>query len=154
MSENGMSYDASPEPTGKFSSRDRNPDRGITVDEGGRMNYASAAATGHIEIELPSLPGSPGATERLHVKDFGPHVAGKIEASMKQAGYLRSGPQQTAPQVFAHYVACARGASLMDPPSLKRMESLGREFSDEPEQRQYFEMVVKPYLLDLAPKRR
>ena len=97
-----MSYDKSPIPPekpGGFASG-RNLDMAITVDERLKLNYASAAAEGRVEIELPSLPGSPNSVERLHAVDFGAHVAGKIESSMTQQGYIKSGPQQTGPQVF------------------------------------------------------
>jgi hypothetical protein len=133
------------------------------VDESQRLNrldargnwvYPSASESGHVEIELPALPGSPNAVERLHARDFGVHVAGKIESSMQRQPYLRSGPQQSPPQIFRHYTAVAKGAGLMDSGALKRMEQLASEFASEPDSREYFAQVVKPYLLSLSPKRR
>jgi hypothetical protein len=120
----------------------------------GRWVYPSAAQSGHVEIELPALPGSPNATERLHARDFGPFVAGKVESSMKQNPYLKSGPQQSPAATFRHYVAVAKGASLMDSAAIGRMETLAKEFESEAEQREFFEQVLKPYLHSLSPKRR
>ena len=105
----GIAYYQSPEPKGRFASADRTPDRTIRTNDG-KLNYDSASATGFVEIEVPSLPNSPNATERLHVKDFGEHVISRIESSFKQPGYLRSGPATTPASVFAHYTACASGA--------------------------------------------
>jgi hypothetical protein len=118
------------------------------------MVYESASAEGRIEIELPSLPGSPNPTERLHAAQFGAHVAGKIESAMKQQGYLKSGAQQKPAQVFRHYLACAKGSGLMDSAAIGRMASLGNDFAAEPDQAEFYSMVVRPYLLTLTPKRR
>lgn len=112
--------------------------------------YPSGSATGFVEIEVPALPGSLNPTERLHMRDFGGHVAAKLESAMN-TGYLR---KQSPAQVFKHYAAVARGASLMDEAALKRMNDLASEFEKEPEKQHFFEMVVRPYLLTLAPKRR
>lgn len=144
-----------PEKPGGFS-RPRNADRAISTDEGGRTVYASASATGYVEVELPSLPGSPNAVERLHARDFGPHVVGRIEASMNRPGYLRSGPQQSPAEVLGHYVATARGSKLLDDSTLEYMGRLSKEFAGQKgESRQtYFETMVRPYLLSLTPKRR
>jgi hypothetical protein len=126
----------------------------MPVDERGNWQYPSAAATGHVEIELPTLPGSPNATERLLAKDFGPTVAGKIESSMGRQGYLKSGPQQNPAQTFRHYVTAAKGYGLLDAGAIGRMEKMAGEFEVEPNQQDYFELVVKPYLHGLKPKRR
>jgi len=144
-----------PEKPGGFS-RPRNPDRSIGVDDGGQTTYASASATGYVEVELPSLPGSPNAVERLHARDFGPHVVGRIEASMNRPGYLRSGPQQNPAVVLAHYVATARGSKLLDERTLDYMGRLSKEFTGQKgESRQtYYTTMIRPYLLSLTPKRR
>ncbi len=127
----------------------------IGVDDRGQLNYASAAESGHVEIELPALPGAPNETERLLAKDFGQHVIGKIEASFNRQGYLTSGAQQTPPQVFRHYCAVARGAGLMDAGAIRRMEGLAKEFEEAGEdEREFFRRVVKDYLGALSPKRR
>jgi hypothetical protein len=141
-----MVYDKSTLPT-------QDPKTAIRVNDG-EFSYPSAAGSGHSEIELPALPGSPNPTERLLVRDFGVHVAAKIESSMTRQGYIKSGPQQSPAATFRHYVACAKGASLMDSGALKRMEQLAVEFQQEPEEREYFEMVLRPYLQSLTPKRR
>ena len=126
----------------------------INVDSHGQMAFGTAAASGHIEIELPSLPGSPNGTERLHAKDFGPMVAGKIESAMSRNPYLKSGPQQGPAEVLAHYIAAAKGYSLMDAATLQRWERLADDFQREPEQAEFFNRVVRPSLLGLEPKRR
>ena len=126
----------------------------IGVDDRGRMNYASAAESGHVEIMVPSLPGSPRETETLHARGFGQHVIGKIEASMNRQGYMTTGPQQGPAEVFKHYAAVSRGASLMDEGTLKRMETLAQDFEREPEQEEFFNQVIRPYLHSLTPKRR
>lgn len=126
----------------------------IGVDARGQMTYPSAAESGHIEIELPSLKGSSNPTETLLAVNFGTHVAGKIASSLDRASYLKSGTQQDAAQVLRHYAAVARGSGLLDPATLKNLEVLAQEFASEPYQREYFEQVARPYLLSLTPKRR
>jgi hypothetical protein len=125
-----------------------------TLDFKGNWIYPSAASTGHVEIEIPSLPGSPNATERLHVRDFGEVVLGKIEASMNRQGYMETGPTQRPHEVFNHYVSVARGAQLMDKGTLSRMADIAHEFQNEPEQGEYFKQVLTPYLRNLKPKKR
>jgi hypothetical protein len=125
----------------------------LTVDQGGNWQYPTSARTGYIEVELPTPPGAINPTERLHIRDFGGHVIGKLESAM-QTGYLRSGPQQGPVAVFKHYAAVARGASLMDEAALKRMDDLATEFEKEPLRDEYYKQVVRPWLHSLAPKRR
>jgi len=122
----------------------------LTVNEQGGWEYFSGSSSGYVEVELPSLPGAINPTERLHMRDFGGHVVGKIESSIN-CGYLR---QQSPAQVFKHYAAVARGASLMDEQALKRMDDLATEFEKEPEKQEYFEQVVRPWLHSLKPRRR
>lgn len=131
-----------------------NPDRGIGVNDRGEMSYTGASAEGRIEIMIPALPGAPRETETLKARDFGPHVVSRVEASMNRQGYLRSGPQQTGPQTFAHFVACAKGAELLDAGALLRAETLSKEFSSEANQREYFEQVIRPWLHGLTPGKR
>ena len=115
--------------------------------------YPSLAKSGHIEIEVPSLPGSPRPTEMLHARDFGGHVAGKIEASLKGNPY-KSGPQQNPAQTFRHYLASAQGARLLDNGSINRMEALARQFDKAADQRDFFNRTIRPYLNSLRPERR
>ncbi len=131
-----------------------NSTRAIDVDDRGEMQYRSGAETGHVEITIPALPGSPNATERLHVRDFGIHVASKIEGRMNAQPYLKSGPQQSPHQIFRHYTAVMKGAGVMGVEEIGRMETLANEFEREPEKREYFRQVVKPYLIGLTPQRR
>jgi hypothetical protein len=151
-----MNYDMSPLPPEKRGAPvgERTPDRAISVDDRGRMNYASAAAEGMVEIVLPTLPGSPNGEERMLAKDFGAHVAGKVESSMKRNPYLKSGPQASPVTTFRHYVAVAKGAKLMDEPALKRMETLAQDFEREPEQEEFLKQVILPYLHSLKPGKR
>jgi len=122
----------------------------LTVNEQGGWEYPSSASSGFVEIELPTPPGSSNPTERLHLRDFGPHLVGKLESSIN-CGYLR---KQSPAQVFKHYAAVARGASLMDEAALKRMETLATEFEREPERDEYYKQVIRPWLHSLAPRRR
>lgn len=136
-----------------------------TIDEGRRLDtldangdwvYPSGAASGHTEVVLPSLPGSPYGEERMLAKDFGMHVIGKIEASMNRQGYMRSGAQQNPAETLAHYVATARGSKLLHPDAVEEMSRLAKEFQEvrASERDGYFTSMVKPFLLGLAPKRR
>lgn len=122
----------------------------ITVDREGNWQYSDSAKGGFVEVELPTPPGSLNPTERLHIRDFGGMVASKIDTAMK-ATYLS---KHTPAQLFRHYATVAKGASLMDEQALKRMETLANEFESEPEKQQFFELVVRPYLLTLQPRRR
>ena len=122
----------------------------LTVDQEGNWQYPTSARTGFEEIELPTPPGSLNPTERLHIRDFGGHVAAKLESAMN-TGYLR---KQSPAQVFRHYAAVARGASLMDEGALKRMDDLASEFEKEPERDEYYKQVLRPWLHSLAPRRR
>jgi hypothetical protein len=134
------------------SEKDR--DSAIGVDTSGRMNYASGAESGHTEISLPSLPGSPNSEERLLMKDFGVHVSEQIERSFRKQPYMQSGPQQSPPATFRHYVSVAKGAKLVDSGTLSRMEILAKEFEGEAERQEYFQQVIRPYLFNLTPRRR
>lgn len=124
-----------------------------TQDERGDWAYPSLAQSGHIEVELPSLPGSPRPTEQLLARDFGGHVASKIEASFLGNPY-KSGPKQNPVQTLNHYVAVARGSKLVDNGSIDRMEALARQLDKASNQREFFSQVVRPYLNSLKPERR
>ena len=131
-----------------------NESQRIATDERGSWAYPSLAQSGHVEIELPSLPGSPRPTEMLHARDFGPHVAGAVERSMRGNPYPKSGPQQNAAQTFRHYLAVARGSQLLDNGSTNRMEALAKQFDREPDQGAFFKRTIRPFLNGLKPERR
>jgi hypothetical protein len=152
-----LQYGNSPIPAKKSGAPagERNPDRAIRTDERGQMNYDSAASTGHVSVMAPSLPGSPRETETLHVRDLGQHIIGRIESSMNRQGYITSGAQQSPATVFSHYIGVVKGLALLDAATIRRMEGLAREFHEAGEdEREFFQMVVKPYLGALTPKRR
>jgi hypothetical protein len=125
-----------------------------TLDARGNWVYPDAAKSGHVEIEIPSLPGSPNATERMHARDFGQIVIGKIESAMNRQGYLTSGPQQDAVGTLRHYLAVGKGSQLLDAGALKRGNILADELEREGDREEYFREVVKPWLGSLSPKRR
>jgi hypothetical protein len=129
----------------------------MTVDDRGSWVSPSLAASGHVEIELPTLPGSPNSVERLHACDFGPHVAGAVERSMRRNPYLKSGPQQGPAEVLSHYQAVAKGSKLLDEGTLDYMARLAKEFAaakgDEDRQK-YHATMIRPFLNGLTPKRR
>jgi len=131
-----------------------NESQRIATDERGDWAYPSLAASGFVEVELPSLPGSPNPTERLHARDFGGHVASKIESSLRGNPYPKSGPQQNPAQTLNHYIAVARGAKLVDNGSINRLEALARQLDKASDQREFFSRVVRPYLNSLKPERR
>ena len=131
-----------------------NPETAIGVDDRGRMTYGDAAASGHVEIELPTLAGSPNATERLHAVDFGPHVAGKIESSIKRQPYLRSAQPQSPNQVLRHYIAVGKGSKLLDGGAVAHLSQLAKEFETAPHPEDYFSETLRPALLSLTPTRR
>jgi hypothetical protein len=153
-----MNFDKSPLPpkTPCGESAERTTDREITVDGQGHMQFATAAASGNVEIELPSLPGSPNRTERLHARDLGMHVIGKMESSMKRPDYLKFGATQSPVEVLEHYVAVAKGSNLMSPESISDMGRLAKEFRAEPEKDRgaYYKTMILPFLNGLTPKRR
>jgi hypothetical protein len=149
-------YDKSPIPASKPGgiATERNPDRAIRTDADGHLNYDSAAAEGMVQVFLPALPGDSHTQERLLAKNFGVHVAGKIEAAFKKQPYLQSGATQSPDRVFRHYLGAAKGSGLVDSGTFGRMEKLAAEFEAESEQQEYFQQVLKPYLFSLTPKRR
>jgi len=128
----------------------------ITTDERGSWQYPSMAAQGMVEVELPSLPGSPNPTERLHARDFGRHVIGKIESAMKRSPYIRTGAVQSPAEVLEHYSAVATGSKLLHPEATARMSRLSKEWKAEPDKSKqtYFETMVAPFLNGLQPQRR
>jgi hypothetical protein len=126
----------------------------IGVDDRGKMNYASAAAEGFIEIMVPSLPGSPRETETMHMRNFGQHTISKIESALARQPYMTEGATQNPVQVMRHYTAVARGASLLDKATLGRMEKLTAEFENAPKREEFYRSTVKPFLGGLAPQRR
>jgi len=133
---------------------ERNPNLEITTDDAGRLNYNSGAATGHVPIAIPSLPGSPRETESLLARNFGQHVISKIEGAMSRQDYMTSGATQGPSEIFRHYLASARGAELLDKATLARMAGLAKEFEEEPDREEFFRQVLKPWLGSLTPKRR
>jgi hypothetical protein len=152
-----LTYDNSPSPakTPGGPAVERIPDRGIGVDEkSGKLTYESASAEGMIELELPSLPGSPRETETLHARDFGQHVIGKIQASLDRQGYLTTGATAGPAEVFRHYCSVAKGATLLDKATQRRMEQLAEEFEGELDQGEFFRQMAKPWLGSLSPGKR
>ena len=130
------------------------PDTGIGVDERGRMTYADAAETGHVEIELPTLIGSPTPTERMHAIDFGPHVIGKIKSSMYRQPYLRSAQPQSPTEVLRHYIGAGQGSGLLDARTVTHLTQVAGDYETSPDPDDYFQKVVRPALLALRPERR
>ena len=130
-----------------------NESQRIATDERGSWAYPSLAQSGHVEIELPSLPGSPRLTESLHASALGPHVAEAVERAVRGNPY-KSGPQQNPAQTFRHYLASAQGARLLDNGSINRMEALARQFDKAADQRDFFNRTIRPYLNSLRPERR
>ena len=120
----------------------------------GKMSYSTAAESGHVEIMIPSLPGSPRETETLHARNLGQHIIGKMEASLNHQGYIITGPTQTPAEVLKHYAAVSRGAGLMDSAAQGRLDEIAGHFAEEPNQERYYKTVVKPYLGALTPHRR
>jgi hypothetical protein len=133
---------------------EKDGDSAIGVDASGRIQYGSGAASGHTEIILPALPGSATSEERLLAKDFGPHVASRIEASFQKQPYLKSGCQLSPSQVFRHFVGAAEGSGLVDGAVLSRMKLLAKEFEAESEREEYFKQVVRPWLFNLTSAKR
>jgi hypothetical protein len=131
-----------------------NLDRAITLDANGKMGYSGAADSGFVPVTIPSLPGSPRETETLLMRDLGQHIITKIESRMAAQGYMTSGAVQDPPAIFKHYLAVARGAQLLDAGALSRWEKLAKQYSEEGDQREFFQMVLKPWLGSLTPKRR
>jgi len=121
-----------------------------------QWQYPSLEASGHVEVEIPSLPGSANPTESLHARNFGSHMAAQIEASLKPNPFPRSSPQRNPVKVLAHYCAVARGAKLLDPGTLTQLERLAAEFRSESDKgrQNYFETMIKPFLNGLKPERR
>lgn len=122
--------------------------------DGKSLEYRGAAEEGFTEVELPSLPGSPNAVERLHARDFGAHVIARVESAMSGNRYLKSGPQLTATQVFRHFIGGAQGVGLVDSRTARHFEELAEAFEDKGGSREFFEEVLKPYLFNLSPTRR
>ncbi len=150
-----IDYNESPLPPKRPGGMAVERDENAHIDTvGGNLQYRSGAATGHVEIEIPSLPGHSAPTERLHARDFPRHVLGKVESAFNRQPYMRTGPQQSPVETFQHYAAVARGARLIDAASLRRMEELGREFEAASDRQAYYEQSIRPYLLGFAPKRR
>jgi len=132
----------------------KNPDRAIGVDDRGELAYSGASREGCVSVMLPSLPGAPRETETLLARDFGAHVASRIESALGRQGYLKSGPTQRPHEAFAHYVACAKGAGLLDAGAQKNADALVKEFSTEPAQAEFFKQVIRPWLHSLSSKKR
>jgi len=125
-----------------------------TLDARGNWQYPSGSESGHVEIELPALPGSPNGVERLHARDFGLHVIANIESSMNRQGYLRTGPQQNPSAVLRHFLGCAEGSKLLDKATVTDMARLSRLFDEARDAKAFYAEHVRPFLLSLQPKRR
>ena len=152
MTESMISYDKSPVPKGRFVSS-IDPDHAIGVDDRGQMTYASAAASGMVEIDVP-VPHGPRSVQRMHTRDFPATVVRYVEESLRPNPYPVASPMKSATETFHHFVGAAKGLSLLDDGALKRMEEIAAEFAKEPKQAEYFQTVVKPWLGALTPHRR
>lgn len=116
----------------------------------GEWVYPSQLAQGFEPVELPALEGNATPTETLLLKDLGDHISNKVESSFK-CSYLT---KQTPVQVLQHYTAMVKELQLMDSGAIGRMEDIATELSQVDEKEAYYEMVVKPYLCSLTPRRR
>ena len=130
------------------SSDARHPEQ-LEVDAGGNFVYPEQLSQGYEQVEIPSS-GSVTPTETLLLRDLGGHISNKVESAFK-CSYLT---KQTPVQVLQHYTAMVKELQLMDSAAIGRMETLATEFEKEPEKQAYFEMVVRPYLHSLVPRRR
>lgn len=150
-----MSYANSPAPPQKPGgiAGERNPDHEITVDDAGRLNYASAAAEGRIEIDCP-LPHGARAQQRMHAVDFPAVVVRYVGESLKPNMYSVTTPMKSAPATLRHFIGAARGLNLLDEPALGRMETLAKEFEADPDREGFFHDVIRPYMLSMKPGRR
>lgn len=133
-------------------------DKQLGVDESGNnWQYPSASASGDVEVVLPTMPDSMNTEQRLLAKDFGGLVAREIQKSLEANPYPNTVPTRKPTEVFRHYLGCAQGSGLLDRGALGRMAELAKEFEQTPEREayfEYFEMVLKPYLVGLRPQRR
>jgi hypothetical protein len=125
----------------------------MTVNSRGGWEYPSAAASGHVEIVLPA-PHGPNSEQRMHIRDFPAIVLREVEQSFRPNMYEKSAPRKSPTETFRHYIGAAKGAQLMDDAGIRRLESLAKEFEEEPDREEYFAQVIKPYFLAMTPKRR
>src|ERR1017187_7429896 len=76
------------------------------------------------EIEIPQhTKDGKGATERIKIRDFGKHVRTRVGDA------LNYGSPESAVTALYWQIGCAKGAGLMDKPTLERFEKLGAEFA-------------------------
>ena len=130
---------------------EKNPDAAITVDEQGRRAFGFLSASGLVEVEVPTSAGSFTPVVRMHARDFGAHVAQKIETAF---GPDYFGAKAVPLATIHHYIGVAKGSKLLDSGAIRRMESMAEEFEKAPDKREFFASEVKPFLHSLTPKRR
>lgn len=121
--------------------------------DGKTLDYPSTAATGFVEIEIPNPRGSVNATERLHARDFGAHVAAAIERTFTTQPYLRGtglGPVET----FGHYSGAAKGLKLLSDSAQRNMDTLLAKFAAASNPTEFFKTDVRPFLHGLTPGKR
>ena len=128
-------------------------DHTIGVDDRGRMTYATAAAEGRVEIVIP-VPHGPYPQQRMHARDFPATVVRFVGEALKPNPYPVASPMRSATETLRHFVGASRGLSLLDEGAQKRMEQVAKEFEAEPNQQEYFERVLKPYMLSMVPRQR
>lgn len=114
--------------------------------------YPSMAATGLVEVELPSVPGGPWPTEKLHARDIPALIISRVERALEpRFKYLHEAAGEV---VLGHYVGALQGADLVDKPTSRALDKLVADFShlDAREQPKYFEEKIAPFIAGLRPK--
>jgi len=101
------------------------------------------------EIEIPQrTKDGKGATEKIHVRDFGKHVRAQVENAMTH------GSPEEGVKALYWAIGTAQGASLMPAPVLKQFSELGLGFAASKNPKVFFSKSVIPFLNSLTPGKR
>jgi hypothetical protein len=132
------------------------PDQGPPSEIPGYL-LDSASEQGMILVELPQRKPDPWTSEKIFVRDFGPHVTRRVEAEFANLktmiNYNNTKPHEPA-STFAHYTGVAKGLGLLDARNMTHMERLARRLAESTEPEKFFNESVRPFLLSLRPGRR
>jgi hypothetical protein len=130
------------------------PPAGEASQSGARVSSAPASGFNLAVFDLPEKIELPQRTldgkertEKVHVRKFGSHVRARVEDA------FRISPEEGV-NTLHWYIGTAKGASLMDAPTIKRFEELGKGFSESKDPKVFFGTSVSPFLNSLSPTKR
>jgi hypothetical protein len=97
-------------------------------------------------VEIPKH-GDEGATETIHLRDWGKHIRAGVEDALNRS------PQEGFNRLF-HAIGSAEGLQIMSAPALKKFKELGDGFLSAKNPKLFFTNELVSFFNGLAPTKR